>query len=375
MNYKKRGVIIILILSLLVTTVIASEHIDNIINTNGRNNHHNLHNEDDSNETNDTNSRFCTKECNMQFIHSLHQCNGNFRNSIQECNEIRKEAIMQCEGLRGDEKRDCVRIVNNATRQCKNSALQIKNQCKENARSERKECVMACRQLEDSDNDGVKNERDNCQNIFNPEQEDSNRNRIGDVCEEFQCCIDRECFQATIEQCISQGGAVMECKLPERKIGRDIQPTERKNFTLTTFNTSDPLLVNLTNAVISTGVNNTNYSLGNYDCRNFAESLEKNLTSLGYNATWTAYWCYGGIGNPPPTAHAVTDVHLPDGRTVFIEPQNNRIVNLDFDGDGVVEVNNNGYTPGQNTGQTDDNCKISVFENRAAARASGVPGA
>ena len=147
------------------------------------------------------------------------------------------------------------------------------------------------------------------------------------------------------------------------------------NFTPVNFNSSDTALVNLSNAVNSAGVNNSNYSLGVYDCRSFANDLERNLTSLGYNATWTAYWCYGGLGNPAPTAHAVTDVHLDDGRTVFIEPQTNQIINLDFDGDGVVEVNNNGYTPGANTGQTDDNCKISVFEDRAAANTAGVPGA
>ena len=82
-----------------------------------------------------------------------------------------------------------------------------------------------------------------------------------------------------------------------------------------------------------------------------------------------------GRGNPPAAAHAVTDVHLDDGRTVFIEPQTNQIINLDFDGDGNVEVNNGAYTPGANTGQTDDNCKISVFESRADAVAAGVPGA
>ena len=172
-----------------------------------------------------------------------------------------------------------------------------------------------------------------------------------------------------------QNGAIMECGGLINEQPGDEVPAVLKNFTTVRANASDSVLVNLTRDVVSTGVNNTNYTLGTYDCRSFANDLERNLTSLGYNATWTSYWCYGGIGNPAPTAHAVTDVHLPDGRTVFIEPQNNQIVNLDFDGDGVVETNNNGYTPGQNTGQTDDNCKISVFEDRSAAAAAGVPGA
>lgn len=235
------------------------------------------------------------------------------------------------------------------------------------------------------------------------------------------CCFgdgpNDNCLLTTISQCRENGGAVMDCGLPEdavteprtvhdcneqrmqafeeceetKGIARtvcmvqailqsqqckedveDVVPTELKNFTTVTANASDSALTNLTRAVVSTGVNNSAYVNGTYDCRSFAHSLESNLTALGYNATWTAYWCYGG---PQVVAHAVTDVHLADGRTVFIEPQTNTIVNLDFDGDGVVEVNNNGYTPGQNTGQTDDNCKISVFDNRAAAAAAGVPGA
>lgn len=177
-----------------------------------------------------------------------------------------------------------------------------------------------------------------------------------------------------ISRALCMGQAILESQQCKENV-RDIVPTELKNFTTVTANASDSALTNLTRDVVSTGVNNSAYNASSYDCRSFAHSLERNLTTLGYNATWTAYWCYGGVGNPPAAAHAVTDVHLADGRTVFIEPQNNRIINLDFDGDGVVETNNNGYTPGQNTGQTDDNCKISVFEDRAAAAVAGVPGA
>ncbi len=241
---------------------------------------------------------------------------------------------------------------------------------------------------------------------------------------EILCCFgdgsNDNCLLTSISQCREDGGAVMDCGLPEdiviklptiqdcneqrkqafkecknlkgfakascimqaiqesrecKENAKDVVPTELRNFTTVAYNATDSALVNLTRDVISTGVNNSAYVNGTYDCRYFAHDLERNLTALGYNATWTTYWCYGGAGNPPATEHAVTDVHLADGRTVFIEPQTNRIINLDFDGDGIVEVNNNGYVPGQNNGQTDDNCKISVFEDRAAAAAAGVPGA
>ncbi len=241
---------------------------------------------------------------------------------------------------------------------------------------------------------------------------------------EVLCCIgagpNDNCLRTSPSQCREHGGAIMDCGLPEdivvepvtvqdcneQRRGafeecrnfngipravcmgrailesrectenvRDAVPTELRNFTITRANATDPVLANLTRDVISTGVNNSAYVNGTYDCRSFAHALERNLTALGYDATWTVYWCYGGVGNPPAAAHAVTDIHLADGRTVFIEPQTNQIINLDFDGDGVVEVNNNGYVPGQNRGQTDDNCKISVFGDRAAAAAAGVPGA
>ena len=118
-----------------------------------------------------------------------------------------------------------------------------------------------------------------------------------------------------------------------------------------------------------------NASVG-YTCMNFTHDLERNLTAAGYNATFTVLWCYGPPppGSPPATAHAVTDVHLADGRTVWIEPQTGRIINMDMDGDGVVETNNV-FVAGSAISPTDDNCEIYIFDDRAAAQAAGVPGA
>src|SRR3989338_9582293 len=113
--------------------------------------------------------------------------------------------------------------------------------------------------------------------------------------------------------------AIQESQECKENVKDDVIPSELRNFTTVANNGTDTVLNDLIRNVTSTRVNNTNYTLGTYDCRSFAHDLERNLTVLGYNATWTSYWCYGGAGNPPAAAHAVTDVHLNDGRTVFIE--------------------------------------------------------
>ena len=229
----------------------------------------------------------------------------------------------------------------------------------------------------DRDNDGISDRRDNCLYVQNPDQDDTNRNKIGDACDpDFEnaiitCCLgenlanDHECFQTSIQQCEQLDGAVMECLTPERgktKIG------EAVNITVTNATTQAEWLQNLTRAVNSTNVSNQGYRAGHI-CHHFSDELERNLTTLGYNATFTAFWCYDNAGNTIRN-HAVTDVHAPDGSIVFIEPQNGKIINMDFDGDGIIEVRT--HHEGRKI-LTDDNCEIEVYDNKASAQAAGVP--
>jgi hypothetical protein len=331
--------------------------------------------------------RECRNDCNNDYRESRAECMDSHTTG-DVCKEQKYEDLELCSGLRGRERNECRREANKAHSDCRKHKAHEKSECLEDAKLQKELCKLNCELIvcglasTDDDGDGVPDHLDNCPDVSNPDQSDSDGNGVGDACEyvpeeEFLCCygdfLDGECFELTVDDCRDTGGVVTDC-LPAEGLP-NVSVSHLVNFTGVAFNSSDSALVNLSNDVISTGVNNTRYVVGNYTCLDFAHDLERNLTAKGYNATWTAYWCYGGSGNPPAAAHAVTDVHLPDGRTVFIEPQNNKIISLDFDGDGETEVNNNAYTAGQNTGQTDDNCKISVFEDRAAARTAGLPGA
>ncbi|MEK6952224.1 MAG: hypothetical protein AABX29_04355 [Nanoarchaeota archaeon] len=304
--------------------------------------------EGEHNETDDG----CIEECSDVYTNTIKECNSVYNDLIHQCNDNRENSLEACGELKGEEKRDCVKNANIESKQCKKNARTIKYECKQTAREERKNCFDACEAPPGS--------------------------------EEILCCaegLNGECFLAdTIESCRARGWAVMDCMPPLN--ANDLPTiTDFRNETHNPFNTSnppynasDPLFVSLANNVTASGVNNTAYVPGSYECANFAGDLEANLTARGYNATFTAYWCHGGPGNPPPTAHAITDVHLSDGRLVWIEPQTNRMINMDMDGDGIVEYNNNAFTNSVAV-TTDDNCQISVWENRAQASAAGVPGA
>jgi hypothetical protein len=331
----------------------------------------------------------CVRDCrNMR--DAERRCRDMERDAMDVCRDAKKEANEECNELRGRDRSNCRREVNQVHRECRAEAGDIKKLCLRRVDNNEDLCKLECRfsscemLVEDSDGDGVLDLLDNCPFHVNEDQSDLNGNGIGDVCDGVFCCTGGllgECFFAQDEgACRESGGAVMNCLPP---LGLDGLPEvkEFKNETHNPFNTNDPpynasdsLFVDLAKNVTASGVNNTAYNPGSYECADFAGDLERNLTARGYNATFTAYWCHGGIGNPAPTAHAITDVHLPDGRLVWIEPQTNRMINMDMDGDGVVEYDNNAFTNSVAV-TTDDNCQISVWEDRAAAANAGVPGA
>ena len=239
----------------------------------------------------------------------------------------------------------------------------------------------------DSDRDLIPDSIDNCPNDFNPEQEDSDGNGIGDVCDTFSCCTETGCSRTTIDLCRNIGGVIGECLGINEFVITGGDPSPEANVSLRPTNTSvttGPLaefIRNLTRDVGTTGVNNTRYNATSYDCDDFAHDLERNLTVLGYNATYTLIGCAAGgptsgynFATGYPAFHAITDVHAPDGTIIFIEPQSGRIVNIDFDGDGQVEGRSGEYVYGMGPAQlTDNNCKIHIFEDTAGAAAVGAP--
>ncbi len=113
-----------------------------------------------------------------------------------------------------------------------------------------------------------------------------------------------------------------------------------------------------------------------FDCDDFASLLELRLSGRGYDASYTVYWQEFGLGfGTTVKAHAVTDVHAPDGTITFIEPQTGAIVDLDFDGDGLVEAATDHrprdwYT--ENGNNRGGRARIEIYDSRDAAEAAGV---
>ena len=177
----------------------------------------------------------------------------------------------------------------------------------------------------------------------------------------------------SVDYCrFTAGGAVQEC-IPN-DIGQDPPPTTNiTNFRPTNTTANTPFINNLTRDIGLSNITTRVYNATTYDCDDFASDMERWLQGLGYSATYTQYVKYKGVNSSDiDYAHAVADVHLPDGSLLFIEPQNGRIINLDFDGDGMVEAHENKmYRHGHHP--TDNNAKIYVYDDAATAAANGAP--
>ncbi len=233
---------------------------------------------------------------------------------------------------------------------------------------------------EDIDYDGSGDVCDNCITDYNPEQGDIDLDNSGDICDNiYTCCFNdfgnndtENCQQMVTSACEDSGGYVSEC-LPQKVNVERLPPAANVTYAPVNRTLLNSYLQNLTMAVNATGIHTRRWNVTSYNCQNFSDDLERNLTSVGYNSTWTSYWCYHANGTPR-TAHAVVDIHPPSGGIVFVEPQSGRIINndLDFDGDGMIEYRTHHEN---NRVDTDDRCEIEVYDNRATAQAAGVPGA
>lgn len=113
-------------------------------------------------------------------------------------------------------------------------------------------------------------------------------------------------------------------------------------------------------------------NLNVHNCANYASELERELTNLGYDATFTV----DETGNKYP-AHAAVDVHTPNGKLIFIEPQfaeygDGRIFyNADHNNDGQITAHvNQQYMLNQ---ATESAHGVWVYDNDVAARVYGVP--
>lgn len=105
------------------------------------------------------------------------------------------------------------------------------------------------------------------------------------------------------------------------------------------------------------------YEEDDYDCDDFAGDMEEELEKKGHDATFTLLWRWDAENERYVDGHAITDVHLDNGDTLWIEPQTGRQVKLDRDGDGKV----NTFDRENGTGEREGDLRIEVYESRAEA--------
>ncbi len=79
------------------------------------------------------------------------------------------------------------------------------------------------------------------------------------------------------------------------------------------------------------------------DCDNYAEDFERKMEEDGHDVTFTLLVEFDkATCSRVDSAHALNDFHDGEGRIGFWEPQINRIVDLDLDGDGFINLAQNG---------------------------------
>ncbi|MEK6974555.1 MAG: hypothetical protein AABW41_04950 [Nanoarchaeota archaeon] len=136
---------------------------------------------------------------------------------------------------------------------------------------------------------------------------------------EVYCCnTDGSCsyFYST-QECTNFGGAVMNCL---GKQSNQQAPTPKENLPADEINKSDQFIKDLIIALKASPLRYKVYDSDNYNCANFAHDLEQYLANLSYNTTFTSVIEYDAQ-NKIKSRHSITDVHKPNGKIIFIEPQ------------------------------------------------------
>ncbi len=182
---------------------------------------------------------------------------------------------------------------------------------------------------------------------------------VGD--EETTCCVytldnrDANCFPSSIADCTILDGVISGPGCDEDPIVEDHGEVYTTDD-ITHVNVDDPvvqqLLEDADKSNIGKGGGINEYIAGVYECKDFANDLEKYLegvknadgTKRYSKVTYSSirFWDENGKYLPKRN-HAVVDVHTPDGKIFFIDPQLaekgvKMIYNADFNKDGTVSV-------------------------------------
>lgn len=140
--------------------------------------------------------------------------------------------------------------------------------------------------------------------------------------------------------------------------------------TVVTFTSSGDFNTMLIDTVNMAMIHTMEY-MDDYDCDDFANDLQQELSMAGYNSTFTATWRRDMAGML--VGHAVTDVHPPTTSSgiIFIEPQDAMVIDLDDSMDGMVTYSDG--THSMTFMPNDGMSQIEVYMDRDSAAMAGVP--
>jgi hypothetical protein len=187
-------------------------------------------------------------------------------------------------------------------------------------------------------------------------------------------------YPSTGDACSAGGGAVDECvPAPSDPVappppGQDLDPQNPTQADI------DKLRSDVDGAQVAYWNHGSRWVKTTHDCDDFADELERALEARGWHATFTIIYKRNPAWTPLNQkttpywdgAHAITDVHLPGGRMVWIEPQwtsgEGAVgVDLDRDGDGII-----GYDDKPGDALTEGDTRVEIYESRADAEAKGA---
>lgn len=176
--------------------------------------------------------------------------------------------------------------------------------------------------------------------------------RTSAATQQITCLQNNRVFTASVQGCRSSGGIVTDCIAGDLSNAPATSPTVTSQTAPSTTASAESFedwLKRLRELIDRLKIHERVYVPGSYTCGGFATDLEKALEDAGFHATITAmvYWTGDHKSSDVNVrrrakkhGHVITDVHSPDGRILFIEPQRGYFVDpyTDYGSDPQVLI-------------------------------------